>query len=83
MFRAMTLLNETSDLNSISSQSVSFREFQSFIEAEYFRRRGNEGLVQVAASQGGNPARPTADTKFAPEEGSRSRQPRVAEVGQA
>ena len=45
MFRAMTQLRETRELDSISSGSTTFREFQNFIEDGYFRRRGSEGLA--------------------------------------
>ncbi len=44
MLKAMTLLRESRELGSISDQSVSFRDFQQFIEAQYFRRHGGESL---------------------------------------
>jgi 2,3-dimethylmalate lyase len=44
MLRAMTTLRETRELDSISSASTSFRDFQSFIVDGYFRRRGSDGL---------------------------------------
>ncbi len=45
MFRAMSRLRETRELDSISAGSTTFREFQTFIEDGYFRRRGSEGLA--------------------------------------
>ena len=57
MFQTMTLLNETCDLNSISSHSLSFRDFQSFVEGEYFRRPGNDVLVGLGADNGAAQAR--------------------------
>jgi 2-methylisocitrate lyase-like PEP mutase family enzyme len=45
MFRAMTQLRETRELDSISTGSTTFRQFQDFIEDSYFRRRGSEGLA--------------------------------------
>jgi 2-methylisocitrate lyase-like PEP mutase family enzyme len=38
--KQMRLLHETHDLNSISPQSIAFRDFQSFIETKYERRPG-------------------------------------------
>jgi methylisocitrate lyase len=49
MLDTMTRLARTRELGSISDDSVSFREFQSLIEGEYFRRRGSEGLMRAAA----------------------------------
>jgi len=46
MLSAMSLLKVTRRLDSISDQSVSFREFQQFIEEEYFHRRGSRGLAR-------------------------------------
>jgi hypothetical protein len=43
MVKAMTLLNQTRDLSSISSRSTTFREFQQFIEGQYLRRPGGGG----------------------------------------
>jgi 2-methylisocitrate lyase-like PEP mutase family enzyme len=79
MLQTMTLLNQTCDLNSISSQSIDFREFQSFVESEYLRRRGSEGLVD-AAGNGSAQVRP-GETKFAPPR-AEAGQPRAREVGQ-
>ena len=45
--RTMTRLRETNELDSISNESSSFREFQRFIEEGYLRRPGNEGLAQT------------------------------------
>jgi 2-methylisocitrate lyase-like PEP mutase family enzyme len=45
MVKAMTLLNQTGDLGSISDQSTSFREFQQFIEGQYLLRPGGERLA--------------------------------------
>jgi 2,3-dimethylmalate lyase len=44
MLAAMTLLKTTRRLDSISDKSVSFGEFQQFIEEGYLRRRGHDGL---------------------------------------
>jgi 2-methylisocitrate lyase-like PEP mutase family enzyme len=44
MMKTMALLHETRDLGSISSQSTSFKDFQQFIEGQYFRRPGSQGL---------------------------------------
>jgi 2-methylisocitrate lyase-like PEP mutase family enzyme len=76
MLKAMTLLRETRELDSISSESTTFREFQQLIEVPYFRRAGSEGLSRPqtrARTDAG--ARP--DGGFAPEIGTRPR------VGQA
>jgi 2-methylisocitrate lyase-like PEP mutase family enzyme len=48
MLRTMTLLRKTGQLDSISSESMAFKDFQKFIEEAYFRRRGSEGLLQAA-----------------------------------
>ena len=53
MLKAMTLLNQTGDLGSISGQSTSFREFQEFIEGQYLRRPGGEGLTPRAPAVAG------------------------------
>jgi 2-methylisocitrate lyase-like PEP mutase family enzyme len=48
MLGAMTVLRNTRRLDSISDRSVSFPEFQRFIEENYFRRRGGgEALSRV------------------------------------
>jgi hypothetical protein len=70
MFEAMKTLRETCELDSISDQSLTFREFQSFIETEYFRRRGNAGLQRPDAPTLAPAAPPPA---FVAEEGTRSR----------
>jgi 2-methylisocitrate lyase-like PEP mutase family enzyme len=49
MLRAMTLLAQSRDLNSISPESLNFQEFQGMMESTYFRRRGSEGLARIAA----------------------------------
>jgi 2-methylisocitrate lyase-like PEP mutase family enzyme len=49
MMREMRVLRETRDLASIAENSFTFREFQHFIEEQYFRRRGSEGLSRDAA----------------------------------
>ena len=48
MLRTMTLLRKSGQLDSISSESTAFKDFQSFIEEAYFRRRGSEGLLRAA-----------------------------------
>ncbi len=64
MFQTMTLLNETCDLNSISSHSLAFRDFQSFVEGEYFRRPGNDVLAGLGADNGAAQVR-SGDAKLA------------------
>jgi 2-methylisocitrate lyase-like PEP mutase family enzyme len=49
MLSAMSLLKVTRRLDSISDQSISFREFQQFIEEKYFDRRGSGGLARASA----------------------------------
>jgi 2-methylisocitrate lyase-like PEP mutase family enzyme len=49
MINSMTLLRETRQLSSISRDSVSFGEFQKFIESWYFRRPGSDGLTESQA----------------------------------
>jgi methylisocitrate lyase len=44
MIKMMTVLHETRELSSISEESATFREFQAFIEGQYLRRPGSEGL---------------------------------------
>jgi 2-methylisocitrate lyase-like PEP mutase family enzyme len=48
MLEEMTKLARTRQLGSISEQSLTFREFQSLVESEYFRRPGAEGLSRAA-----------------------------------
>ncbi|MGA3122559.1 MAG: isocitrate lyase/PEP mutase family protein [Polyangiaceae bacterium] len=67
LLQAMTLLSDTGDLNSISNQSVNFRDFQSFVEGGYLRRRGSEGLADTAAGISAAPVS-AVDTKFAADE---------------
>ena len=52
MLRTMTLLNQTKELGSISDESCTFREFQHFIEEQYFQRRGSGGLSRDANENG-------------------------------
>jgi 2-methylisocitrate lyase-like PEP mutase family enzyme len=68
MLKAMTLLRETRELDSISRDSTSFREFQQLIEGPYFRRAGSEGLSRANAN-----ASARSDGGFAPEMGTRPR----------
>jgi hypothetical protein len=57
MWKAMTLLNETGELTSISDESATFAEFQQFIEGEYFRRPGGRALSVVPrATERGTPS---------------------------
>jgi hypothetical protein len=90
MFEEMTKLRETCELESISERSLTFREFQSFIETEYFRRRGSAGLARPDADA--PTLAPTAPSTvhtldaFVAEEGTRSRRLLAtgpAETGQA
>jgi 2-methylisocitrate lyase-like PEP mutase family enzyme len=48
MLGAMKLLRESRRLDAIGDRSVSFQEFQTFIEDNYFRRRGGDGLKRDA-----------------------------------
>jgi 2-methylisocitrate lyase-like PEP mutase family enzyme len=57
MARAMRVLRETRELDSISGESVMFREFQQFIEAQYFQRPGSEALAPVVPEGRGSEAR--------------------------
>ncbi len=50
MLKAMTLLQESRELASISDQSLSFRDFQQFIEGQYFRRHGGDALANTAGT---------------------------------
>jgi len=78
MLGAMKLLRETCELESISPQSVSFRDFQQLIEAHYFARRGNEAL-------GRSEPKGAIESAFTAEESTRSRLLRAVPVerGQA
>jgi 2-methylisocitrate lyase-like PEP mutase family enzyme len=49
MINTMTLLRETRQLSSISRDSVSFGDFQQFIESWYFQRPGSHGLAEANA----------------------------------
>jgi 2-methylisocitrate lyase-like PEP mutase family enzyme len=57
MLSAMSLLKVTRRLDSISDHSVSFLQFQQFIEDGYFGRPGSGGLSGTAASTGRSGAR--------------------------
>ena len=50
MFEAMTRLATTRQLGSISDESMTFRDFQAFLESQYFRRSGSAGLARIAAN---------------------------------
>jgi 2,3-dimethylmalate lyase len=50
MFDLMTRLAQTRSLASIADESMTFREFQSFMESHYLGRAGAGGLRNVAAS---------------------------------
>jgi 2-methylisocitrate lyase-like PEP mutase family enzyme len=56
MLSAMSLLKVTRRLDSISEQSISFREFQQFVEEEYFHRRGSRGLARKSDAAGERPS---------------------------
>jgi len=58
MLAAMSVLRTTRRLDSISDRSVSFRDFQQWIEDAYFRRRGSEGLSATKTDE--RTARPGA-----------------------
>ncbi len=48
MIKMMKVLRETNELSSISDESVTFRDFQGFVEGRYFRRPGSERLSAAA-----------------------------------
>jgi 2-methylisocitrate lyase-like PEP mutase family enzyme len=56
MMKLMSVLAETRDLNSISEESTTFREFQAFIEGQYFTRPGSEGLSSAPVKAAGSGA---------------------------
>ncbi len=76
MLGAMKRLRESGDLESISSQSVTFRDFQQMIESRYLARAASAGLTRPESH---------ADVRFGEEESTRSRLLRAAppEPGQA
>jgi 2-methylisocitrate lyase-like PEP mutase family enzyme len=49
LMRLMARLAETKDLSSISPESVTYRDFQAFLESHYFTRDNAAGLGRVAA----------------------------------
>lgn len=49
MMDLMTRLAETRELSCISDDSMTFRDFQGFLESQYFQRSGSGGLARVAA----------------------------------
>ncbi len=51
MLESMKRLHATRRLDSISHESASFQEFQSFIEGQYFERRGSGGLSRGAPAR--------------------------------
>jgi hypothetical protein len=69
MLKMMTHLNQTRQLSSISEESTTFREFQAFIEGQYLRRPGSEGLSAVApnARNGAGSGAHLIDASRAPE----------------
>jgi methylisocitrate lyase len=76
MFEAMVTLRETCELDSISSRSLTFREFQSFVETEYFRRPASAGLQRPDATTVVPAATAEArvlEATFVTEEGTKSR----------
>jgi 2-methylisocitrate lyase-like PEP mutase family enzyme len=75
---AMRMLKQTGELDCLSPQSVTFRDFQQLIETSYLARRGGCGL---ARPEGEDPAR----SAFTVEESTRSRLLRLkpAEPGHA
>jgi 2-methylisocitrate lyase-like PEP mutase family enzyme len=78
MLGAMKLLRESGELESISAQSVTFRDFQHLIENRYLARRASAGLARS------EPVR-SAEPVFSEEESTRSRLLRATspEPGQA
>ena len=78
MLTAMKLLRETGELDSVSPESVTFRDFQQLIETRYFSRRGNEVLSRAEPKAAGLAG-------FSEEDSTRARLLRAvaAEPGQA
>jgi methylisocitrate lyase len=78
MLSTLQLLRETGELESISSESVAFRDFQQIIESHYLARRGNDPLRHADTKR-------AVESAFTPEESTRSRLLRAvpAEPGQA
>jgi methylisocitrate lyase len=72
MFDAMKRLAETRELGSISDESMTFRDFQAFLESQYFRRSGSAGLARIAANAAPTPAHTSQvrlqAVRFEPEE---------------
>ncbi|MGH7294072.1 MAG: isocitrate lyase/PEP mutase family protein [Polyangiaceae bacterium] len=56
MFEAMARLAETRELGSISDASMTFCDFQAFLESQYFRRSGSAGLARIASNAAAQPA---------------------------
>ena len=50
MIEQMTALRRTRRLDTISHDSLTFREFQAFIESQYFARPGGDALARTAAN---------------------------------
>jgi methylisocitrate lyase len=76
IFEQMQILRDSCNLDSISERSMTFREFQGFIETEYFRRRGHEGLRTTEAQTlvpTSGVAEGAVGAAFVAEEGTRSR----------
>jgi len=81
MLRTMTLLNQTKELSSISDESCTFRDFQQFIEAQYFQRRGSGGLSRDGANENGRQATAASgEHRIEADEASHSRLSAAAEV---
>ncbi len=59
MFKAMKVLRESRQLGAISDECMPFREFQQFIEEQYFRRPGGEALSKTAPTAAASPIPPT------------------------
>jgi 2-methylisocitrate lyase-like PEP mutase family enzyme len=60
VFTQMRTLQETHDLNSISEQSINFRDFQQFIEKSYSKRRGMIHIDESTDGSGAVAAQPAA-----------------------
>jgi 2-methylisocitrate lyase-like PEP mutase family enzyme len=78
MLGCMKRLRETGEIESISPQSVTFRDFQKLVESHYLARRGCEALGRFASKRAVEPV-------FAAEKSTRSRLLRAVptEPGQA
>jgi 2-methylisocitrate lyase-like PEP mutase family enzyme len=84
MIQAMRMLRETGRLDTISEQSIHFKEFQQLVEGGYFSRSGGAALRRALPDQGARVAatatatQAAAATSFFTPERSTSRQHALA-----